>query len=100
MNKNIADALSLVREIHQEVGSQCNVQVVVCPPFTSLAEVSRELGDSQLEVGAQNMHHEVSGAYTGEISAEMLRHEAIDFVILGHSARRRPRRGRPWTGST
>ena len=88
MNKNIADALSLVREIHQEVGSQCNVQVVVCPPFTSLAEVSRELGDSQLEVGAQNMHHEVSGAYTGEISAEMLRHEAIDFVILGHSERR------------
>ena len=88
MNNTTAEALDLVREIHGAVGSQSNAQVVVCPPFTSLAEVSAELENSQVAVGAQNMHHEQSGAYTGEISAEMLRQHFVSFVILGHSERR------------
>ena len=88
MNKPTDEALDLAREIHAEVGAQGNVQVVVCPTYTSLAEVSRELESSQVAVGAQNMHHEPSGAYTGEISAEMLRQSFISFVILGHSERR------------
>ena len=88
MNKNTDEALDLAREIHAEVGDQGTVQVVVCPTYTSLAEVSRELESSQVAVGAQNMHHEPSGAYTGEISAEMLRQYFVSFVILGHSERR------------
>jgi len=88
MNKTSAEALDLVREIHGGVGSQSSVQVVVCPPSTSLGEVSGELEDSQVALGAQNMHHEASGAYTGEISAEMLRQYFVGYVILGHSERR------------
>ncbi len=88
MNKTSAEALDLVREIHAEVGSQSSVQVIVCPPYPSLGEVSAELEDSQVALGAQNMHHEASGAYTGETSAEMLRQYFVSFVILGHSERR------------
>tara|TARA_Y100000588_G_C14230584_1_gene915093 strand:- start:1288 stop:2058 length:771 start_codon:yes stop_codon:yes gene_type:complete len=88
MNNDSNEALDLVREIHSEVGSQGAVQVVVCPTFTSLGAVSTELSNSQVALGAQNMHHEPSGAYTGEISAEMLRQYFVSFVILGHSERR------------
>ena len=58
------------------------------PTFTSLEAVSQKVVDSNIALGAQNMHHENSGAYTGEISAEMLRHLFVSFVIIGHSERR------------
>lgn len=88
MNKTAAESAALVQQVHAEVGSQSTVQVAVCPPFTSMGQVSEGLEGSQVALGAQNMHHEASGAYTGEISAEMLRDLYVTYVILGHSERR------------
>ena len=88
MNKTSADAVSLVREIVAAVGKLHDVEVVVCPPYTSLESVARELEGSALKLGAQNMHPEPGGAYTGEVSADMLRALFTSYVILGHSERR------------
>ncbi|MFA5264589.1 MAG: triose-phosphate isomerase [Opitutaceae bacterium] len=88
MNKTSADASMLVQEIVAEVGRSNDVDVVVCPPFTSLESVGKALDGSSVKLGAQNMHNEASGAYTGEISAPMLRSLFASYVILGHSERR------------
>ena len=88
MNKTATEAVDLVNEIHASVGSQNSVQVCVCPPYTSLAKVSELIEQSEVFLGAQNMNSESSGAFTGEISAEMLRDLYVNFVILGHSERR------------
>jgi len=88
MNKNASESVALVKELVQAAGNQSDVGVVVCPPFTSLASVSEALADSTIEMGAQNMYFEKSGAFTGEISPEMLRHLRTSYVILGHSERR------------
>ena len=88
MNKTSADAVTLVQEIVAEVGRQTDVDIVVCPPFTALESVGKKLEGSTVKLGAQNMHPEVSGAYTGEISAAMLRALFASYVILGHSERR------------
>lgn len=88
MNKNAAESAALVEEIVAAVGNETAVSAVVCPPFTSLDTVSKAASDSNVGVGAQNMYFEASGAFTGEISAEMLRHLRVDWVILGHSERR------------
>ncbi len=88
MNKTSADAVALVQEIVNEVGRSSDVDVVVCPPFTSLEVVGKAIEGSSIKLGAQNMHPEASGAYTGEISASMLRSIFTSYVILGHSERR------------
>ncbi|HWA11013.1 MAG TPA: triose-phosphate isomerase [Opitutaceae bacterium] len=88
MNKTPADGAALVQEIAGLAGKQTDVDVVVCPPFTSLESVARALDGTTLKLGAQNMHFEASGAYTGEISAPMLRAFFATHVILGHSERR------------
>ena len=88
MNKTGADAASLVEEIVAEVGKVTDVDIVVCPPFTSLDSVGKAIEGSHVKLGAQNMHPEASGAYTGEISAGMLRSLFVSHVILGHSERR------------
>ncbi len=88
MNKTATEAVDLVNEIHASVGSQNSVQVCVCPSFTSLAKVSELIEQSEVFLGAQNMNSEPSGAFTGEVSAEMLRDLYVNFVILGHSERR------------
>jgi triosephosphate isomerase len=88
MNKTSADGLQLTQEIVGEVGKLTDVDIVVCPPFTALESVARAVDGSTVKLGAQNMHHEASGAYTGEISAGMLRSLFATHVILGHSERR------------
>ena len=88
MNKTSADAAALVKEIVLALGKEHDVEVVVCPPFTALESVARVLEGSTVKLGAQNMHPEPSGAYTGEISAAMLRTIFTTYVILGHSERR------------
>jgi triosephosphate isomerase len=88
MNKTIAEAVDLVEQIATEVGKETDVTVAVCPPFTALESVARALEDFQVKLGAQNMHPEPSGAFTGEISAHMLRTLFVTYVILGHSERR------------
>lgn len=88
MYKTIVEAKALVSELKDRVGQVNDPLVLVCPPFTALTEVSMVLKDSEIQVGGQNMHQEDSGAYTGEISAEMLLTSGCTHVILGHSERR------------
>lgn len=87
MHKTIDEALELVNQIKDEV-SKTDVEVVVCCPFIALSEVKKALAGSNLKLGAQNMHWENEGAFTGEISAKMLRSIGVDYVIIGHSERR------------
>jgi triosephosphate isomerase len=88
MNKTSADAVALAREVVMAVGNQSDVEVVICPPFTALEAVAGTVDGSLVKVGAQNMHFEASGAFTGEVSAPMLRAIFATHVILGHSERR------------
>ena len=88
MNNSSSESEDLVKEINSLVGSQTAVQVCVCPAFTSLGAVSALVEKTEVFLGAQNMNAEMSGAYTGEISAGMLRDLYVSYVILGHSERR------------
>ena len=88
MNKTAADGAALTQDILAQVGRETAVDIVVCPPFTALESVGRALEGSAVKLGAQNMNPEKSGAFTGEISAEMLRTLYVSHVILGHSERR------------
>lgn len=88
MNKTVAEALALVNGIKREVKDVKEVDIVVCPPFTALSEVSKAILDSNIRLGAQNMSEHTSGAYTGEIAAGMLKEFSARYVILGHSERR------------
>lgn len=88
MNKTTVEAESLILALNAELAHFRDVDVVVCPPFTALQKVSGLLQGSHIDLGAQNMHWEKNGAYTGEISAEMLRDLYCHYVILGHSERR------------
>ncbi|MFH1701640.1 MAG: triose-phosphate isomerase [Candidatus Zixiibacteriota bacterium] len=88
MNKTIVEAKALADGIKKEVGSTKDPIVLVCPAFTALTEVSMSLKDSDIQIGGQNMSEADSGAYTGEISAEMLLTSGCTYVILGHSERR------------
>jgi len=89
MNKTSADAADLVKGILLEIGDSNDVGVVVCPPFTSMETCAKELSEvANVQLGAQNMSEHSEGAYTGEISATMLRHLYVGYVILGHSERR------------
>lgn len=88
MNKTATEAADLAGQIIKAVGNQSDIDVLMCPPFTSIAAVSELVGNSTVRVGAQNMSDKASGAYTGEISAAMLRDLRVSYVILGHSERR------------
>ncbi len=88
MNKTAAEGVTLVGEIAAEIGRGPAVDVVVCPPFTALESVGKVLEGQAIRLGAQNMHEAKSGAFTGEVSAEMLRSLFVTHVILGHSERR------------
>lgn len=88
MNKTSSEAVELARGIAREWGNEDGVEVVLCPPFTALESVAGILKDSSVLLGAQNMHPAGGGAYTGEVSAQMLRYFHVSHVILGHSERR------------
>ena len=90
MNKNIQESVQLADEIANKVKDLPlkNTRVIVAPTFINLSEVVNVTKDSAVEVAAQNMHQAKSGAFTGEISAEMLTALGLEVVILGHSERR------------
>jgi triosephosphate isomerase (TIM) len=88
MNMTTAEAEALVTALKGELANFREVEVVVCPPYTALKTVSDLVQGTHLDLGAQNMHWEKGGAYTGEISAGMLRELYCHFVIVGHSERR------------
>lgn len=87
MNKSAAEAVEFVRKIRGELNTISSVESVVFPPFIALPAVSAALQATRIGVGAQNMYYEESGAFTGEISAAMIR-PFCQYVILGHSERR------------
>ena len=87
MNTTLNQAMALVAEMKPQLEAVEGVQKVVCPPFISLAAAADMLRGSSIGLGAQNMHHEEQGAYTGEISPLMLA-DICQYVILGHSERR------------
>ncbi len=88
MNKTVAEALDLVQGLKRDLAGVKEVDVVVCPPFTALSEVSKVIVDGNIRLGAQNMSEHNGGAYTGEIAAGMLKEFSVRYVILGHSERR------------
>ena len=88
MNKTVAEGLDLVRGLKIELANVKEVDIVVAPPYTALADVSKAILDSNIRLGAQNMSEHNVGAYTGEIAAVMLKEFSVRYVILGHSERR------------
>ena len=88
MNKTVAEALDLVKDLLRELANVKEVDIVVCPPYTALSDVSKAILNSNIRLGAQNMSEHNFGAYTGEIAAGMLKEFSVRYVILGHSERR------------
>lgn len=89
MNNDLAQSEKLIVELKNLLQNEKpNCDVIVCPPFTSLTEASKLLKGSSIYLGAQNMYFEENGAFTGEISASMLKSVGCEYVILGHSERR------------
>jgi len=87
MNKTVAEARELVAKMGVELKAIQGVEKVICPPYPSLVAVSALLQGTDIGLGAQNMHWEEKGAFTGEIAPSMVK-EFCQYVILGHSERR------------
>lgn len=88
MNTDRVSAVALAEEVAAQCASLDHVDLAVCPPHVYLDAVAQAVAGSKLGLGAQNMYHEASGAYTGEVSASMLLDVGCKYVILGHSERR------------
>lgn len=88
LNKTCKEAVELVTELNRELSDIVEVDVVVCPVFTALRDVSDVLVDSQIGLGAQNLYWEDAGAFTGEVSAPLIKEAGAQYVIIGHSERR------------
>ncbi len=87
MNNTCAEATKLIEELKPLV-KDAAAEVVVCPPFTALCCAEQAVKDSNIGLGAQNINDQPKGAYTGDISADMLLHIGVKYVIIGHSERR------------
>ena len=87
MNKTIKEAVEFVNEIKGQV-TDTDVEVVLCAPATMLKDMKEAAKGSNVKIGAQNMHFEESGAFTGEIAPAMLKEIDVDYVVIGHSERR------------
>ena len=89
MNKTASEAAAFVRELLSKLPDTSNVDIVLAPPFIALESVRTVLGpSSKIKLGAQNLHWETQGAFTGEVSGPMLRDIGCTYVIIGHSERR------------
>ncbi len=89
MNGGPREAGALLKGLRETFANrETKSDILVCPPFVTLALAHRELGDTGIAVGAQNTHFEENGAYTGEISTTMLKESGCNHVIIGHSERR------------
>src|SRR5687767_162505 len=87
MNKTVAEARDLVTTMSAKLGEIPNVEKVLCPPFLAIPALAEMLGGSGIGLGAQNLHWEEKGAFTGELSPGMVK-EFCQYVIIGHSERR------------
>lgn len=90
MNKTLEEGLKLTSEILNMVKDEVSndAKVVICPPLVSVYSVGKLIEGTKVELGAQNCYHKESGAYTGEVSVDMLKSAGAKYVIIGHSERR------------
>lgn len=88
MNKTITEAVQLVEDIKAKLNGAEKADILVCPSFINLQKIVEVCQGSAIKVGAQNMSDKDSGAFTGEVSADMLKAIGVEYVILGHSERR------------
>ena len=88
LNKTISEAVALTTALKASVADVNGVEIIVAPPFTALAAVSEVITGSNIRLSAQDVYSEDSGAFTGEVSAPMLKDVGCDYVIIGHSERR------------
>ena len=88
MNKNAEETEDLLNELIDKLPNDKGVEIIVAPTFINLASAVQHLEFTNIEVAAQNMHQAQNGAFTGEVSADMLRSIGVNTVILGHSERR------------
>lgn len=87
MHKNRDEALEFIYQVNDKMPSLEDVETVICSPFVYLRDLIKRQGDN-LRIGAQNMHYLDEGAYTGEVTAGMLKNIGVSYVIVGHSERR------------
>ncbi|MFA5147437.1 MAG: triose-phosphate isomerase [Candidatus Omnitrophota bacterium] len=88
LNKTIPESVELVNMLKRSLYDISEIEIVVCPPFTSLSDVHDLIVDTNIRLGAQDVYWENSGAFTGEVSAAMLKSAGCEYVIVGHSERR------------
>ena len=88
MNITIAEGVALIKDLAPLVADVKDVDIVACPTATALAAVTEAAKGTNIKIGAENVHFAESGAYTGEISAEMLTEAGVEYVVIGHSERR------------
>jgi len=88
MNLTISESKKFLEEIQKKNLKNTKTKIILCPSFTSLNDMTKNLSSKNIEIGAQNVHQELEGAFTGEISISMLKEIECKWVILGHSERR------------
>ncbi len=88
LNKTSQEAVELITLLMRDLSEVTDVDIVVCPVLTSLSDVQDALNESNIHLGAQNLYWEDSGAFTGEVSAPLLKHIGVEYCIIGHSERR------------
>ncbi len=88
MNKNIGESIDLANSVKRSLYDIADLDIVLCPPFTSLSDVREIIMGSNIKLGAQDVHWEKEGAFTGEVSAGMLKSIGCEYCIVGHSERR------------
>ena len=88
MYKTIPEAVEMVKTLKEASSEQIEAELVVIPPMTTLSEVKKAIEGSQIKLGAQNMFWEDEGAFTGEVSAPMLKDAGCEYTVIGHSERR------------
>ena len=88
MNTTVDDACKLAKDIVDTMGTVIDVDIAICPPYTNLSEVAKVINGSTVKLGAQDVHWEASGAFTGKVSCAMLKSVGVTYVIIGHSEQR------------
>lgn len=88
LNTTLPEAIALAKSVVASVGSITTVDIAICPPYISLAAVREVIQGSSIKLGAQDVHWEEKGAFTGKVSSSMLKSVGVDYVIIGHSEQR------------
>jgi triosephosphate isomerase len=88
MNTTAREAAALAKDVVEKMGTVTDVDIAVCPPYTNLSAVAEAIKGSSVKLGAQDVHWEEKGAFTGKVSCDMLKSVGVTYVIIGHSEQR------------